>query len=370
MHAFLAPSGAGQWGPGRCSGAPSLQRQFPQETGEEALEGEVAHHAAASAIEGGETPVGWSHPNGRTYTAAMGEDCSPYVDACRSDMAAATAEGGVYGVEAHLHAHYSISDQCEGTPDFFAVFPIARLIRLRDLKYGHGYVDAFENGQLFVYLVAIMDTLGLTLDAGWTLEAFIHQPRNYHPEGPVRRWTLNGEGLVRRLPAWREAAQEALGNPVCRTGSWCRYCTAAHACVTLQEDASFARGHAGKAALHVQEGLALGRELSANKRALAVLKARQEGLEAQALAMASQGQRVAGWRGGYRDGRTTWSVAKERVFVWCDLLGVNARKTDTLTPKQVAALGVEARHLETITHTPTTYVLEEVNQHTIAKGLS
>jgi hypothetical protein len=120
----------------------------------------------------------------------------------------------------------------------------------------------------------------------------------------------------------------------------------------------------------VADPVALGRELKANRRALALLKARVEAQEEQCLRLVATGTRVWGFRGGYRKGRMKWSVPAAKVIAWCELLGFNARKEDTLTPTQMFEAGLDASMVQAIITTPQTYVLEEVTANTLAQGLS
>ena len=371
-HAFLAPSGADQWGPGRCPGSPRLQAQFPEGDGQEAREGTVAHEYAAQLIQGNHVELGTVHPNGLPVTVDMVEATAEYVTDCRQLIARCHAEGGAFYVEQRVYAHQSINPHVDGTPDFFAVFPATREVFLKDYKHGHGYVDAFRNYQLAVYLIAVFETLGLGVpDDSWTIHASIYQPRNYHPSGHVRTWRPHGSELELMRGQFAQAAAEALATgALCRVGPWCRYCTAAHACVTLAEATSYARSHASAAQLHHLDPQDLGRELKANRRAMELLKARSEALEEQVLDLVARGERVPGWRGEYRKGRMAWSVPVERVLSWCKWLGVDVSKPGTLTPNQALKLGLTQDMIDAITSTPSTYALAEVSQSDLARGLS
>lgn len=371
-HAFLAPSGAEQWGPGRCPGSPSLQAQFPDEDGLEAREGTVAHWYASELLLGRHVALGTVHENGLPVVQEMVEATAEYVTDCRQLIARAHAEGGAFYVEQRVYAHTFINPHVDGTPDFFAIFPRSREIWLKDYKHGHGYVDAFRNYQVAVYLIAVFETLGLGVpDDTWTIRGDIYQPRNYHPSGHVRTWRPKGSELEAMRGRFAQAAAEALATgALCRVGPWCRHCKAAHACTTLAEAASFARSHASAAQLYHQDPADLGRELKANKRAMELLKARAEALEEEAMAIVSRGGRVLGWRGEYRKGRTAWSVPVERAIAWCKALGADISKPAALTPNQALKLDLTPEMIEAITSTPSTYVLAEVSQDDLARGLS
>lgn len=332
----------------------------------------MAHWYASELLLGRTPALGAVHENGLPVTVEAIEATSEYVTDCRELIARALAEDGAFYVEQRVYAHTFINPHVDGTPDFFAVFPRTREVKLKDYKHGHGYVSAFRNFQLAVYLIAIFESLGLGVpDDSWTLQADIYQPRNYHPSGHVRSWRPFGSELEVMRGQFAQAAAEALSpDALCRVGPWCRHCTAAHACTTLAEAASFARSHASKAQVFHPEPVDLGREMKSNKRAMELLKARQEALEEQALDTVARGGRVPGWRGEYRKGRTVWSVPVERVLAWCKILGADVSKPGALTPTQALKLGLTPEMIEAITSTPSTYALAEVSQDDLAKGLS
>ena len=110
--------------------------------------------------------------------------------------------------------------------------------------------------------------------------------------------------------------------------------------------------------------------MKANKRAMELLKARQEALEAEALDQVARGLRVPGWRGEYRKGRTSWSVPVDRAIAWCRILGAEITKPAAVTPTQALKLGLTEEMITAITSTPSTYVLAEVSQNDLARGLS
>lgn len=332
----------------------------------------MAHWYASELLSGRCLELGAVHENGLPVTQEAVDCTAEYVADCHAIMARCAAEGGAFYIEQRFYAHTFINPNVDGTPDFAAVLPATREVHLKDYKHGHGYVDAFRNYQLAVYLIAIFETLGLGYpDDSWTIHAAIYQPRNYHPSGHVRTWRPKGSELELMRGQFAQAAAEALDpNALCRPGPWCRHCTAAFACTALAEATSDARSWASKAQIYLQDPDDLGRELKANKRALALLKARTEALEEQALDIVARGGRVLGWRGKYVKGRTAWSVPVERVIAWCKWLGVDVSKPGTITPTQALKLGLTADMIDAITSTPSTYALAEVSQDDLARGLS
>jgi hypothetical protein len=348
-----------------------MEVQFPEVESEESREGTACHDYAALAILTGQLlPVGFPAPsNGFPITEEMVRESDEYITACLKDR----ADGAECYVEQRVAAHASISPQCDGTPDHFAIFRAERILRLKDFKYGHRYVDAFRNAQLAVYLIAIFETMALGAYDDWTIEAEIYQPRNYHPEGHVRVWRPTGAELAHMRGELHAAAlvASAPGAP-CMTGEHCKDCSAASGCTTLQDVAAGVVDMSGRQWPHVLDNTVLGKELTMLRAAQNRLKARVEALEEQALNRIAQGQRVTGWTGEHSYGREKFTVPPEKVVLWCDVFGVDAKAPlATKTPAQLRKAGVPPQHLDAITEKPRgAYTLVPVTPHSLAKGMS
>lgn len=371
QHAFLAPSGAERWGPGGCAAAPTMEATFPEDMeSEESREGTACHDYAAGAILTGHVlKVGEPASNGYPITAAMPAESEEYISDCLADRAA----GADCYVEQRVYAHAAIHPLCDGTPDHFAIWPAEKRLKLKDFKYGHRYVDEFRNLQLAVYLIAIFETMKLGSYEGWTIEAQIYQPRNYHPAGHVRTWRVTAAELE-WLRAELQAAALVASTPgaPCTTGPHCKDCSAAYGCTTLQNSTSAIVDMTGKQWPHAPNNDVLGKELTMLRAAQNRLKARVEALEEQAINRIAQGQRVAGWTGEHSYGREIFTVPPEKVVAWCNVFGVDAAAPlATRTPAQLRKAGVPAEHMKAITDKPRgAYTLVQVTPHSLAKGMS
>lgn len=347
-----------------------MQARFPEnEDSEDARLGTAAHWFASEALAGrmveAETPA----PNGVPVSTTMMDDCQPYIRECRSYMEA----GWECYVEQTVAMAALVHAANWGTPDFFAVNRAQKLLVLIDFKYGHRYVDAFRNPQLFDYLAGIFESLGLGDFDGWAIEAVIHQPRNWHPEGQRKSWKPDAEVLWPMLGEFQQAAVAAVDpNALCRTGEHCRDCPAAHGCTVLQSDCGHLVEWSGIQHPHVLDNDALGLELAAIKAAMKRLSSRVTGLEEQALAVIAQGGRVKGWTAEHSYGRERFTIPAEKVVAWCSIFGVDAKAPlATLTPNQLRQKGVPAESLDAITEKPRgAYTLVQVTKHSLAKGLS
>jgi hypothetical protein len=299
----------------------------------ETLEGDAAHHVAMAYANGNELPAGAPTPQGVPVDADMVAGAQLWRDTV-----------GLYGyTELPVAIPRIHPTECAGTPDWWRHDPIENVLRVWDYKYGHLFVDAFENYQLIAYACGLLDFLGLS-DLHTTVELGIVQPRSYHKDGPVRRWRIMGHELRGYVNRAAFAAHEALApNPTARAGAHCEFCPGRHECRTLQNAANSVADFMGTMDRVNLPPAALAAELTILDNAATLLEARRTGLQAQATAMIRRGERVPGFALEAAAGRLKWKVPPEEVAQFADLLGVNVRKPlDILTPTQAIAAGLDA----------------------------
>ena len=324
-HAPLAPSSAYRWV--HCPGSVPLTLQYPDTGGTDAAgEGTQAHAIAAERLRGNEAPA----PN-----AEMDRAVAAYV----RDV------GQVAGhavVEKRLEMP-AIHPDNWGTCDALKRDNEGRIAYLWDFKYGHGFVDAFENWQLLEYAVGVTDRIGPDAPT-WSFVLTVVQPRAYHHEGPVRRWRLSASELQRYARKLREAAEEAMGNnPRTVPGPYCKHCPARHACKALRLTTLDTVDMLADATPVDLSPDGLGLELGLLTRAAEQLEARLAGLQAQALAAIQSGAIVPGWGIGRTRGGTEWTRPAQEVLVLGELYGAPLGKPlAPITPKQAMDAGIPA----------------------------
>lgn len=121
-----------------------------------------------------------------------------------------------------------------GTSDIIIRVHFLKLI-VMDYKHGEGHVvEVEDNPQLKIYgLGAAFEDADP--DFG-EVELHILQPRAWHEDGPIRKWTIDFEELVQWGKVLRQKALETeKKNAKLEKGEWCRWCNAAPVCPKMRE---------------------------------------------------------------------------------------------------------------------------------------
>lgn len=386
-----------------CNASLQLQESVaPLPPTDEEAEGTAAHWVARRYLAGygPELPVGAKfHNEGRDWTvdADMHAGAILYHNAlggCHTDL----------HVEEYVECKRVHYTECAGTPDAFRFYHDARtayaacpdglpvdrflagrikLLRVGDYKYGHRYVEVFENFQLGAgYASGILDKLGLhDIDEDLYVELILVQPRSFRREGPVRVWRLPAIELRHNVNDAHEAADVALmplGEPFApkaKTGKHCLDCRARHVCMALQTQTMSLVDYAHTAERVELPPMALGQELAIVEDAITRLEARQSGLAAQAEAMIRAGGAVPFY--GMAPGKSILQylddVNTDELVGFGDLINVNLRRKQerkdlVVTPTQAIQLGVDEEAMKAYAHRPPGKLkLARINSVTVRK---
>ena len=279
------------------------------------------------------------------------------------DVAATMRSTGVLGgsnlrIEKPVHVP-RIHDDLWGTPDC-NIWDVKTLhLHLWDYKFGRRGVEVFENYQMIEYAVGLLDEItggsGLT-DQDIKITMTIVQPRYYHREGPIRRWTVAASDLRGYANMLHAVEHAALGsNPTTCTGPHCRDCSARHVCPTLQQGGMGSIAYLGQPTPTPLEGDALSLELRMLQEASSLIKARLSGLEAQVEGAIRIGQTVPGFALAPGQKREIWrpAVPVAEVLQLGDMMGVDLRKPEApCTPKQARDRGIDAAVIGQYSETP------------------
>lgn len=353
QHSILAPSSAARRI--QCPGSTLLEAAYPEtEATPEAAEGEASHWAAAEMLSGRLVDIGQIAPNGVVLTPEMVEGADLYYDDVVRTLKPYGVEPRQGAVEQQI-AIPRVHPQSFGTPDY-AVWLRFGSLAVWDYKFGHRYVEVYENPQLVEYVAGLLHGILLQgySDQAIDVTVKIVQPRAYHRNGPIRSWSFKASDIRAHINIAETAAHEALGpEPRQRVGPECRDCRARHACVTLQRAAMRELDEASREQPLELPPAALGLELAMLREGIKRMEARASGLEEQALAQVKRGVQVPGWSAEHGAGRQRWAKSAAEVLAVGSMFGLDlAKPVEPVTPVQAVAKGLLPEMLAVLAETP------------------
>lgn len=356
-HSILPPSSAARRV--ACPGSRAMEAQYPQDESPQAKEGEAAHWVATENANFHKfPPIGTIAPNGEAVTKEMVDGAELYAESIRSVISRIvlppTHTDTIFRAEQPVSIS-AIHPDCWGTPDAW-LYNASVGLHIWDYKFGHGFVEVFENWQLIEYAAGILEELeinGLD-DQNLFVNFYIVQPRSYHRDGSVRRWTVRASDLRPYFNTLRAAEEQATSpNARCIPTPECGYCSARHACEALQRSALQAVDLSTAATPWELDANSTGNELRYLKHAAELLDSRITGLSEQALAMIKRGDRVPHFKAEASKGRTVWNKPVEEVVALGEMMGVNLKKpTDVITPLQAIDKHVPKELVQSYSHAP------------------
>jgi hypothetical protein len=146
-----------------------------------------------------------------------------YVDECRQIV---NSNPG-----AEVFYEFNIANP-EFHPDFFGTLDFGAVegttMYIRDYKHGAGIaVDCEWNPQIMYYAWGLLHRF----PSVETVDLAIVQPRAFHPQGPIRRWSISAGALHRwALDELRPAMARTATDDTFDAGPWCRFCPAKLVC--------------------------------------------------------------------------------------------------------------------------------------------
>lgn len=351
-----------------CSGSVQLQEAAgPQAETEEEAEGTAAHLPAMAHAAGNPWPVG-SHfeSSGKQWTV----DHDMYIGA----KLWARGMGGTHGnlrLEDAVRASVIHHEHSWGTPDGWRMmlagsyqpiegFPWTppagmNVLRVGDYKFGHRYIEVFENYQLVGGTTGVIERLNIADEDLW-LEWVVVQPRSYHRDGPIRIWRAPATSIRPLVNIAHHATADAVGDsPTCTTGPHCLDCKATAICTTLQQQNSAVVDYSSKALPDPMTAAAMGIELKLLTDAMKRLEARKVGLAASVEAVLRAGEPVPMWK--LEPGRAprAWfdGVTPEEIADLGDLANISLRKPLAVcTPTQAIDAGIDEATIEMYSSRP------------------
>lgn len=352
MTYALRPSAAWIWGADNgCRGYPLMVSQRPEIEGtvDDTIrkEGTAAHWVSHAIGKGYVVPEGYVTPEGVVVDDDMLDGVAQYLNVLRS-------WGAPVHQEMSLAAGW-IHALCGGTPDAWSWFPDQGLVRVADFKYGFRFVDAFENLQGAIYIIAVCEWLaarGMMVLDGHTeqylrFEFTVVQPRSFGAQ-PVRTWSgtlAEMRGIWNKL---RAAADEAAApNPPLRTGPHCWECSGRLSCPAFQKASMASFEFSGQPVPHDLSIDQLSNLLRMLRKAQGDIGSLVDGVEAQLMHAISQGKPAPHWELSSPGGRRYYKEGKEpELIALGDLYGVNLRKPQRAVPISVAEGLLDPKVLE------------------------
>ena len=291
--------------------------------------------------------VGTVAPNGVEVTEEMLEGAEMFCDVVGFDH-----DGKV---ETRVTMAKTVHAANWGTPDFHGLRGGGNgaVLRVVDYKYGHRYVDEFENWQGIDYIAGVCEELDIRPEHGTAVEFTIVQPRHYGRAGPVRTWSTNVQALQPYFQRLRDAADAAMrDNAPTLTGEHCRFCSGRHACEAAQKAALSVLEMSGSSVPLELPVPAAARELASLQRAADIMDARITGLAESLLYAGRSGAVIPGYGVERAEGRQKWIKPVGEVIALGTMLGIDLSKPSVITPKQSVKKGVPEQVVASMSETP------------------
>lgn len=357
-HSILPPSSAGIWGKtGGCTGWVEMMKSVPisDEPDVDAEEGSASHEVGEQLINKGTASgrrevlkVGEAASNGVIVNEEMIEGAEVYAEdflsVFRPLSNVTDLRGGAETRVPIIRVHQS----CFGTVDSWLYDPTSNTLYVWDYKFGHVFVEVFENLQGICYAGGLQREHGIPENANVVFR--IVQPRTYTSEGPVREWKTTMGALDPYFTTLSTNAAKALSDRAeLKTGSHCQYCDACLICDPAIKAGAGLYELAGAPLPMNASPETIGRQLAFVERAMAQLKGLQTAYTAQVTALIKSGKNVPGWGVQPAFGREAWTAPVESIVTLGDLLGVDVRKPGVLTPNQARKLGMDEATVASLT---------------------
>ena len=238
--------------------------------------------------------------------------------------------------QAHYEAKVTLNNENWGTTDGWDW--VGDTLYVADYKFGHKVVEVFENWQLLDYALCIIGQEGRK--PAW-IELIIVQPRQFHRDGPIRRWRLSMDAMHDYADVILRTILSCLApdSPTI-SGNECANCSARLHCHTFLTSVSNAYSSMGDTVPFDMPVEAQSKQLAMVQEAIRILKGMETGLSNEILARIKSGQRIPGWMTEQAWGRVNWKVGPERVAELGMMCGIKLDKPAVSTPKQAISAGV------------------------------
>ena len=316
--------------------------QIPRQPSTSADEGAAANELAARILEAGingpltannrKFSVGQPMPNGIICTDEMVDNVEVYVNDVADVLISTGSEA--WGIETGVKIP-QVYEHMKGTVPAWVFDETTGILYVWVFKYGHALVEVFENQQLILYVLGLLDLLGLDINS-ISVDLRIVQPRGFHADGVIRSW-VTGTGPIHQWRGQLRTAATVASNKnhaKTRSGIHCKNCRAKHACASAQQAGLLAIEYTNAPVPVDMDGPTLGTYLQIIHRSFKAIEDMKTGLEAQAKARLNKGEAIPGYELKPSYGNLDWAVDHKRIQTLEGIFGVDLFKTKPITPTQ------------------------------------
>lgn len=321
----------------RCNGSRIMAAVLPPDINREARdEGNAADWLAIQGFNGVDigTLENTKAPNGYFIDGDMIVHVSSYLKALDC--------GEVQADTSHAGATWQIAGRC----DHRKWSEKTATLIIDELKYGHRYVEPYDNWTLLSH--AIGTVIQLQIRPQWIVLR-IHQPRAFHPDGPLREERITYDELLK----YYDQINATLSDPsdIVNSGDHCHYCHAEPTC-PARRMAMYNSIDASTMAYNDDispENLAY--MLDQIGTAKARLDAHHDALSELARHTINSGTPVDGYFVEQKYGHRAFNKGLTGEFLTLTT-GVDCTKSGTVSPAEASRRGVPDNVLDKITYRP------------------
>lgn len=348
-HSIIPPSSAARRI--ACPGSRAMEEPIADVPTPESIEGDLAHEVLHLHL-----TAWWGEKKTGVKTGCLdvpGATQEMYDGAALVEQYLEMREGiTMVGFESKVLAT-NIHAESWGTVDVWAYQASDKTLTILDYKFGHRYVEAFENAQLQVYALGVIETYlsGVHSQDIWTINLVIAQPRCFQEPEKIRLWQMDRLSLLRFRDKMADVEVLALTSDApCIPNPECRDCKAKAVCGALQNTAMAAITPASKQVSRELNPVELGHELKFLGYYKRLLDARLDGLEKEALVRIQQKEAIPGFRATPKETRRVWSKPLKDIADAAEYLGcgriIKTPSVELMTPAQALKAGAPLGFVE------------------------
>lgn len=256
-------------------------------------------------------------------------------------------------------------NELAATVDFIHYNREDKKLTIVDLRYGFSIVDVFENWELISYfwLWWVKNPhLAVT-----SVDFIIYQPRPYHPDGPIRKWSVLVLDLIRDYVPKINETLRMIYRPQAKAlaGLHCHYCPVMLYCKTNLETCLKIINVAMTPSVNKPTNWILSKQLDMFQYAQNILKQRVETLKTIAEVRIGKGEIIPGYGMMQSKGARVWKISYKKSIV----IGIPYEKPKHMSPRQAELSGFSKALVTANTVSKSRMKFSKVNVEQRAKQL-